>query len=55
MIKTIFHGSRAFVTSLPGGKSQEHVRLPGTQSHVHDRDEKEGDDSVSYGNSLKNG
>ena len=32
-----------------------HVHVSWAQPHVHDKDEKEGDDSVSYGNSMKNG
>jgi hypothetical protein len=32
-----------------------HVHVSWAQPHVHDKDEKEGDDSVIYGNSMKNG
>jgi len=35
------------------GESKEQVHVPGTQSHLHDRDEKEGIDIVSYGNLVE--
>ena len=39
----------------PKGSGKVHVHVSWAQPHVHDKDEKEGDDSVRYGNLRENG
>ena len=40
---------------LSKGKDEMHVHVSWAQPHVHDKDEKEWDHSVIYGNSMNNG
>ena len=55
VIKTIFHSGHAFVANVPGGRGQEQVHVSGHNLMCMIWVKKKGGDSVSYGNSLKNG
>ena len=55
VIKTVFHGGHAFVTTVPRVRFKCMFMCLGHNLMCNDKDEKEGDDSVSYGNSMKNG